>query len=364
MRNYISFLLFIFFASNIHGQDVLSKPDKYYSVVDIAQLLNSSQYSALTQKLDDFKLQTGNELVVVIVPSLGSLTIEEYANTLFNNWGIGQKEKNNGILLLIAVKDRKMRIESGYGVEDKITDIYASFIIENSLKPNFRKALYYEGIEAATNDIISSLYSGFNLYKHQLKTIEPIQNNTAVDLSNSKGIVNPKLVFYIVFFAQLIFGLSIFFYAKFKKLKDVQMPIIKAIAVILLICIILGYAIIFKTNYIWQNMNYLMIIIFFICCFHYVSYLFSEATKVFVSRFLYSTLNGSIFSFIIYVFSQSILFFIILSIVFSALIYYLIKTGKFNFSSFGSSGRSGGSSGGSSGYGGGSSGGGGASGSW
>jgi uncharacterized protein len=93
MRQCFLLLLCSLLSINLYTQELIAKPDKYYSVVDKVSLLQTHELSALTTKLDAFKQKTGNELVVVIIGSCDSLTIEEYANKLFNNWGFGQKSK-------------------------------------------------------------------------------------------------------------------------------------------------------------------------------------------------------------------------------------------------------------------------------
>jgi uncharacterized protein len=126
-------------------------------VNDYASILSSEQKAQLEAKLSDFEKKSGNEIAVVTINSLGGDTIENYAAALFDDWNIGQKGKDNGLLLLIAKDDRKMRIEVGYGLEPYVTDIEASHLIQNVLTPAFRSGDYFGGINEATDLLISKL---------------------------------------------------------------------------------------------------------------------------------------------------------------------------------------------------------------
>ena len=107
-------------------------------------------------KLIDFEKQTSNQIVVYIIQSLGGEPIENVANEIARKNKIGKKDKNNGVLVLIAMKDRQMRIEVGYGLEGALTDAICSQIINKEMKPSFREGDYYEGINQAVNSIIAA----------------------------------------------------------------------------------------------------------------------------------------------------------------------------------------------------------------
>ncbi len=128
-------------------------------VVDTAQLLTPSAKVYLTQMLERLEQGTTHQVVVVTVPSLGGHSVEEFGLQLGRHWGIGQKDKNNGVLLLVAKDDRKVRIEVGYGLEGRISDMWARFIIEGSILPYFKDDLYSSGIIAGTTSIVSILAS-------------------------------------------------------------------------------------------------------------------------------------------------------------------------------------------------------------
>lgn len=127
-------------------------------VNDFAKVLTADQVLELNKELAAFSLQGDqNEISVVTIPSLGSDDIESYATALFAEWGIGKADKDNGVLLLIAVEDRKMRIEVGYGAEALLTDAQSGAIIRNTLAPAFRAGDYYGGISAAVRQIAGAL---------------------------------------------------------------------------------------------------------------------------------------------------------------------------------------------------------------
>lgn len=126
-------------------------------VVDDAQLLTPQQEQALTGKLALLEQQTGDQLVVVTLPSLQDQEIEDFGYQLGRHWGIGQKENDGGALLIVAPNERKVRIEVGYGLEGVMTDAYSSLIIRNDILPAFRQGDYAAGILAGTDAIIAQL---------------------------------------------------------------------------------------------------------------------------------------------------------------------------------------------------------------
>ncbi|SNR55496.1 uncharacterized protein SAMN04488009_2375 [Maribacter sedimenticola] len=126
-------------------------------VTDSAYIFTPEQEMDLNQRLVDFETATTNQLVIVTIEQLGYETIETYANGLFNQNGIGQEGKDNGLLILFSELDREVRIEVGYGLEPYITDAVASRIIRNTMIPNFKEEAYFNGIDHATNQLIEFL---------------------------------------------------------------------------------------------------------------------------------------------------------------------------------------------------------------
>ncbi len=123
---------------------------------DFAGVLSEERRSSLEAKLSQFEKDSENEIAIVLIKSLGEDTVENYAVELFKEWAIGKGNKDNGILLLVAIDDRKMRIEVGYGLEGALTDIQSSSIIRNTLSPAFKRGDYYGGLDSAVDDMVSA----------------------------------------------------------------------------------------------------------------------------------------------------------------------------------------------------------------
>lgn len=126
-------------------------------VVDAANVLPPETEAALTDKLAALEAQTGDQLVVATVPALNDVPIEDYSNRLLRTWAIGEKGKNNGVILVVAPNDRKVRVEVGYGLEPVLTDALNSVIIQTQLLPAFRAGDIPGGVTAATNALIEQL---------------------------------------------------------------------------------------------------------------------------------------------------------------------------------------------------------------
>jgi uncharacterized protein len=126
-------------------------------VVDEAGLLDAPARAALTQSLAELEQKTSDQFVVVTLKSLQGTSIEDYGYQLGRRWRIGQKDNNNGVLLIVAPIERKVRIEVGYGLEGTLTDAISKLIIENSILPRFKVADYAGGIKRGVEDIIQVL---------------------------------------------------------------------------------------------------------------------------------------------------------------------------------------------------------------
>lgn len=154
-------LIIAFFCTGIvaMAQDVLPKPSVPRLVTDKGNVLSPEQREILERKLVALDDSTSNQIAIVTIPTLNDYPIEDYATKLFRDWGIGNKKTNNGVLILVAVEDRKVRIEVGYGLEGAIPDITTGDIIENDLKPNFKAGNYYRGLDEAV-DALSKAAAG------------------------------------------------------------------------------------------------------------------------------------------------------------------------------------------------------------
>ena len=129
-------------------------------VNDFAGMLKPETVTTLETTLNSFSQQTGNQISVVTVPTLGDESIETYAEKLFQEWGIGDEEKDSGLLLLVARDERELRIEVGYGLEPVITDIESSRIIREEITPAFKNSDYDAGVMSGVNRIMTDLTDG------------------------------------------------------------------------------------------------------------------------------------------------------------------------------------------------------------
>lgn len=118
-------------------------------VNDTAGVLSSGEASALEQRLRDYEQKTGHQFSLLTIPSLEGEDVAGYSIRVAEKWGLGDKQRDDGALLLIAVGDRKMRIEVGYGLEPSLPDVLAGRIIRNVMAPRFRENDYAGGINAA-----------------------------------------------------------------------------------------------------------------------------------------------------------------------------------------------------------------------
>ncbi|MFS1288355.1 TPM domain-containing protein [Pseudomonas piscis] len=146
MRLYKIGLVLLLWVLAISAQAELKFPALSGRVVDDAQMLEPATRAQLTQELAAHEQATSEQLVVVTLANLQGATIEDYGYQLGRHWGIGQKDKNNGALLIVARDERKLRIEVGYGLEDRLTDAQASVIINQVITPAFKNGQFSKGI--------------------------------------------------------------------------------------------------------------------------------------------------------------------------------------------------------------------------
>jgi uncharacterized protein len=126
-------------------------------VVDLAGVLPVHDSDALTNQLKAHEEKTGNQVAVLILPSLEGEPLEEYSHRVATTWKLGQKGTDNGALLLIALKERKLRIEVGYGLEGTLTDLRSSRIIRQEIVPRFKAGDIPGGVRAGTDAILKTI---------------------------------------------------------------------------------------------------------------------------------------------------------------------------------------------------------------
>jgi len=132
-------------------------PNNSAYVNDYAGVMQAGIKTQTEDLIVKVEKETNSEIAVAIVSSLEGVSVEEYAVTLYEKWGVGKKKEDNGVLLLIAIEDKKLRIEVGYGLEGTITDLEAANIIDNIIVPKFKQNDYstgvYDGVVAIANKI-------------------------------------------------------------------------------------------------------------------------------------------------------------------------------------------------------------------
>lgn len=160
---YFFSILFSFFIIFSVAQKSIPKPNPQRLVNDFAGLLDKHDADLLEKKLVAVDDSTSNQIVVLTVKSLNGEIIEDVAVNTFRDWGIGNKKTNNGVLLLIALEDRKARIEVGYGLEGAIPDVIANDILSNNLLPAFKQGNYLGGINKTVENITKAAVGEYKI---------------------------------------------------------------------------------------------------------------------------------------------------------------------------------------------------------
>jgi uncharacterized protein len=150
-------------------------PELTGRVVDNANLISAQLEATLTAQLAEHENATTNQIVIATLPDLQGYTIEEYGYQLGRHWAIGQKDKNNGVLLIVAKQERKVRIEVGYGLEGTLTDALAANIIHTVILPEFKRGNFESGVSAGVAAIISVVSGEYTPpQEHDKKAISPL----------------------------------------------------------------------------------------------------------------------------------------------------------------------------------------------
>lgn len=157
-------------------------------VNDFANVLTTEQKQTLETNLSNFEKQTGNEISVAIIKNLSGNTIENVAVKIFEEWKIGKKSQDNGVLFLVAVDDRKLKIETGYGIEAKLTDGKAGEIIRNIIAPKFKQNDYFGGIS-----------DGVTAIEKIIAEPTPIKVNPKISLSPFLWLLIPLIIYLAAF---------------------------------------------------------------------------------------------------------------------------------------------------------------------
>ncbi len=152
-KNILFTLILLMLTTGLSAQTFPAKPNRL--VNDYTQTLSLDQVTRLEQKLVAFDDSTSTQIAVVIIKSLEGYDVQDYTVRLAESWGVGGAQNNNGVVLLVSLGDRKVTIQTGYGVEGTLPDAIARRIIENEITPSFKAGDYYAGINQGTDAIIA-----------------------------------------------------------------------------------------------------------------------------------------------------------------------------------------------------------------
>ncbi|WP_207247729.1 YgcG family protein, partial [Pseudomonas sp. FW305-67] len=179
-------LMLLFWVFALTAQAGLKFPELTGRVVDNAQMIEPAVREQLVQQLNAHEKSTGEQLVVVTLPDLQGADIADFGYQLGRYWGIGQKDKNNGALLIVARAERKLRIEVGYGLEDRLTDAQSSVIINQVITPAFKAGNFSKGISDGVSAMLVVL--GGNPLNEPSTVYEPRGNQESDFVARHPGI--------------------------------------------------------------------------------------------------------------------------------------------------------------------------------
>jgi uncharacterized protein len=153
------------------GQNIPAKPSPIRFVNDYAQLLSAQEQTLLENQLTQYFDTTTNQIVIVTLPTLGTNDMVEYSVSLFREWGIGTKERNNGVLILVCTDstNRQARITTGYGMEGVLPDMICKRIVDRQLVPNLQKKAYYKGFANTFQHLTKYISGEYKAKKGKVK---------------------------------------------------------------------------------------------------------------------------------------------------------------------------------------------------
>lgn len=162
IKSGLLFLTFlIHFQTDGQSNIIPEPPNPPRLVTDFTMTLSQNEVESLEQKLRAYADTTSSQIAVVVVKSLGDYEISQYAFELGQKWQIGQKGKNNGLLILWSTGNRKVFIATGYGMEEKIPDAIAKRIVNQVIIPYFKEGRYYQGLNIATDEVMARMSGQF-----------------------------------------------------------------------------------------------------------------------------------------------------------------------------------------------------------
>ena len=193
IRRINSLIVLFLVCGSVWAQNIVPIPPLKTRVTDQTNTLSETEKKNLESKLSSFEQSKGSQVVVLVIPTTGDETIEQYGIRVADQWKIGREGVDDGAILLVAMQDRKMRIEVGYGLEGAIPDALAKRIISQIVTPEFRAGHFYDGINDGVDAIIS-LING-----EELPVATPQQRSVS-------GRSVPKFSYLFIILGLIIFG--------------------------------------------------------------------------------------------------------------------------------------------------------------
>jgi len=192
-------LLILCSFSLVSAATTYPKPTTLKYVNDYNNTLDDSTKEYIVSVGKELEDKTGAQEVVIVVDSLEGQDINNYANEIFREWGIGQKDKNNGLLVLVSIKDRKWRVEVGTGLEGALPDIYTARVMDSVAQPKFKEENYSEGIKEAYSLFADSIAKEYNvsLDKNEKVTLPERSTETTTNNTNT-GMVGILIVIALI----------------------------------------------------------------------------------------------------------------------------------------------------------------------
>lgn len=202
-----------------------SLPKLSARAMDFTNTLSKGEISALETKLKQFEEEKGSQMVVLVISTTGNETIEQYGIRLADAWKIGREKVDDGVILIIAINDRKMRVEVGYGLEGAIPDALAKRIISLVITPEFRAGHFYKGIDLAMDALIAAASD------------EELPPAVAQRMSSATGNENgnPWFAFYLVAYVLAFTFVKMIFDKKVGKKKSKWFTTLTMFVILLLL---------------------------------------------------------------------------------------------------------------------------------
>lgn len=160
-------IFFLFSFPFVNAQTIEPRPNPPLAVNDFAKLLEPFQREALEQKLRDYNDSTSSAIVIITVPTLNGYDVSEVALKYLRDWGVGTKERDNGVVILVAKQEHKINIQTGYGMEGVLPDITAKHIIDERMTPAFKEDDYFRGFDQAIDAIILAARGEYKADTHK-----------------------------------------------------------------------------------------------------------------------------------------------------------------------------------------------------